>query len=198
MPVRAKDSFQQQMSVACTAHARLGPASLVLYNASTLYFETDAGDGFPRAGILQGTRAGTANHHRAAHRPVRIPLMVSRARAARPRPRRWYCANGPPEPFTETARRKIVPDALERRVLAVFPDSASLFRKTSSAVSYVHDLPDYNGHVGIRKRCDIYPDARLYQCRQAHRTPTAETDSTPSCPRRAGDGPAIRAPGDSR
>jgi hypothetical protein len=27
-------------------HAGLGPASLVLYDVSTLYFETDAGDGF--------------------------------------------------------------------------------------------------------------------------------------------------------
>jgi hypothetical protein len=30
----------------CAAHARLGPASLVFYDVSTLYFETDQGDGF--------------------------------------------------------------------------------------------------------------------------------------------------------
>jgi DNA repair photolyase len=86
----------------------------------------------------------------------------------------YYRASGLPEPFTETARRKIVPETLERRILAVFADSASLFRKTSCAVSYVHDLPDYNGHVGIRELCDICPRAQLYTCRQAHRIPTAE------------------------
>jgi hypothetical protein len=32
------------VAAACAAHARLGPASLVLYDVSTLYFETDAGD----------------------------------------------------------------------------------------------------------------------------------------------------------
>jgi DNA repair photolyase len=86
----------------------------------------------------------------------------------------YYRANSLPEPFTETARRKIVPETLERRVLAVFADSASLFRKTSCAVSYVHDLPDYNGHVGIRELCDICPRGQLYHCCQAHRIPTAE------------------------
>jgi hypothetical protein len=29
----------------------LGPASLVLYDVSTLYFETDAGDGFREPGF---------------------------------------------------------------------------------------------------------------------------------------------------
>jgi len=43
--VLAKDSWRQQISAACAAHARLGRASLVLYDVSTLYFETDEGDG---------------------------------------------------------------------------------------------------------------------------------------------------------
>jgi hypothetical protein len=50
----------------------------------------------------------------------------------------YYQANGLPEPYGETARRKIVPETLERRVLNAFSDSASLFRKTSCAVSYAH------------------------------------------------------------
>jgi hypothetical protein len=33
------------------ARARLGPASLVLYDVSTLYFETDTGDGFREPGF---------------------------------------------------------------------------------------------------------------------------------------------------
>lgn len=49
-----------------------------------------------------------------------------------------------------------------------------MFRKTSCAVSYVHDLPDYNGHVGIRELCDICPLTQLGLCRQAHQVPTAE------------------------
>ncbi len=35
---------------------RLGPASLVLYDVSTLYFETDAGDGFRESGFCKERR----------------------------------------------------------------------------------------------------------------------------------------------
>jgi hypothetical protein len=41
----ARNSWRHKLSAACAAHARLGPASLVLYDVSTLYFETDTGDG---------------------------------------------------------------------------------------------------------------------------------------------------------
>ena len=44
------------MSAACAAHAGLGPASLVLYDVSTLYFETDAGDGFREPGFSKERR----------------------------------------------------------------------------------------------------------------------------------------------
>jgi hypothetical protein len=74
----------------------------------------------------------------------------------------------------EAYRRKIVPETLEQRILAAFTDSASLFRKTSCAVSYAHGLPDYNGHVGIRELCDICPVRQLALCGQAHRVPTAK------------------------
>ncbi|HXZ72369.1 MAG TPA: hypothetical protein VEH31_16075 [Streptosporangiaceae bacterium] len=67
----------------------------------------------------------------------------------------YYRANGLPGPYSQTARRKIVPETLERRVLTAFAESASLFRKTSCAVSYAHGLPDYNGHYGISELCDI-------------------------------------------
>lgn len=85
----------------------------------------------------------------------------------------YYKANGLPEPYDETARRKIVPETLERRVLATFADSNSLFRKTSCAVSYAHGLPDYNGHYGIRELCDICPLGQLDRCKQAHHMPSA-------------------------
>jgi transposase len=38
------------------AHAGLGPASLVLFDVSTLYFETDAGDGFREPGFSKERR----------------------------------------------------------------------------------------------------------------------------------------------
>ncbi len=85
----------------------------------------------------------------------------------------YYKANGLPEPYDETARRKIVPETLERRVLSAFRDSTSLFRKTSCAVSYAHGVPDYNGHYGIRELCDICPMSQLDLCAQAHRIPNA-------------------------
>jgi Transposase DDE domain len=52
----AKEAWRQKLSAACAAHARLGPASLVLYDVSTLYFETDAGDGFRESGFSKERR----------------------------------------------------------------------------------------------------------------------------------------------
>jgi hypothetical protein len=86
----------------------------------------------------------------------------------------YYRANGLPEPYDSTARRKIVPETLEQRVLAAITGSGSLFRKTSCAVSYAHGLPDYNGHYGVRELCDICPAAQLSLCRSAHRVPSAD------------------------
>jgi DNA repair photolyase len=86
----------------------------------------------------------------------------------------YYKANGLPEPYESTARRKIVPQTLERRVLAAFDVAAPLFRKTSCAVAYAHGLPDYNGHYGIRELCDICPLSQLELCAGAHRVPSAE------------------------
>lgn len=87
----------------------------------------------------------------------------------------YYKANGIPEPYEGTARRKIVPEALDSRVVDAFAarpvGAAPLFRKTSCAVSYVHGLPDYNGHYGIRELCDICPMAQLKLCANAHQVP---------------------------
>jgi hypothetical protein len=56
LPAYAKASWRDKLSAACAAHARLGPASLVLYDVSTLYFETDAGDGFREPGFSKERR----------------------------------------------------------------------------------------------------------------------------------------------
>jgi hypothetical protein len=56
LPVFAAEWFRQGLAAACAAHARLGPASLVLFDVSTLYFETDAGDGFREPGFSKERR----------------------------------------------------------------------------------------------------------------------------------------------
>jgi hypothetical protein len=56
LPAYAEQEWRQRLSVACAAHARLGPASLVLYDVSTLYFETDQGDGFREPGFSKERR----------------------------------------------------------------------------------------------------------------------------------------------
>ncbi|WP_041788082.1 IS1634 family transposase [Mycolicibacterium gilvum] len=56
LPMFAKPIVRQSLSKACAAHAGLGPASLVLYDVSTLYFETDAGDGFREPGFSKERR----------------------------------------------------------------------------------------------------------------------------------------------
>jgi hypothetical protein len=51
LPVIAKPAVRQALSAACARHAGLEPASLVLFDLSTLYFETDTGDGFREPGF---------------------------------------------------------------------------------------------------------------------------------------------------
>ncbi len=52
----AKQAWRDGLAAACAAHAGLGSASLVLYDVSTLYFETDAGDGFREPGFSKERR----------------------------------------------------------------------------------------------------------------------------------------------
>jgi hypothetical protein len=56
LPEYAQQAWRQRLSAACAAHAGLGPASLVLYDVSTLYFETDRGDGFREPGFSKERR----------------------------------------------------------------------------------------------------------------------------------------------
>ena len=56
LPANAEQEWRQRLSEACAAPARLGPASLVLYDVSTLYFETDQGDGFREPGFSKARR----------------------------------------------------------------------------------------------------------------------------------------------
>ena len=56
LPQYAKPLWRKGISAVCAAHAALGPASLVLYDVSTLYFETDQGDGFREPGFSKERR----------------------------------------------------------------------------------------------------------------------------------------------
>ena len=56
LPAFAQTSFRKKLAAACARQAGLGPASLVLYDVSTLYFETDQGDGFREPGFSKERR----------------------------------------------------------------------------------------------------------------------------------------------
>jgi hypothetical protein len=75
--VYAKDSWRERLSAACVARAGLGPASLVLYDVSTLYFETDAGDGFREPGFSKERRLEPQITIGLLTDQAGFPLMVS-------------------------------------------------------------------------------------------------------------------------
>ena len=56
LPRYAKPQWRQRLSKECAQRAGLGPASLVLYDVSTLYFETDKADGFREPGFSKERR----------------------------------------------------------------------------------------------------------------------------------------------
>lgn len=56
LPTYATEAWRDRLARACATHAAVGPASLVLYDVTTLYFETDAGDGFREPGYSKERR----------------------------------------------------------------------------------------------------------------------------------------------
>ncbi|MFD0416867.1 radical SAM protein [Streptomyces sp. NPDC127108] len=107
-------------------------------------------------------RARELSHH--AHATVFTGLFFREEIAA------YYEAHGLPMPYEETARRKILPEAAEQRILDAFEQDGSwgaLFRKTSCGVAYAHGEADYNGHYGIRELCDICPPEQIAKCQAA-------------------------------
>jgi DNA repair photolyase len=72
-------------------------------------------------------------------------------------------------------RRKVMPAELDTKVVAAWRASGistPLFRKTSCGVSFTHQVPDYNGHWGVRELCDICPNAQRELCADDHQQPT--------------------------
>lgn len=88
--------------------------------------------------------------------------------------RKFFTDRGIPEPYSESARRKVMPEGVEKRIIEKFRDRGlpgRLFRKTSCAVAFAHQMSDYNGHYGIRELCDICPPDQFARCRDAWRPP---------------------------
>lgn len=56
LPGYAKPEFRAGLSGACAARADLGPSALLLYDVTTLWFETDTGDGFREPGFSKERR----------------------------------------------------------------------------------------------------------------------------------------------
>ena len=77
LPAYAEETFRQRLSAACAAHARLGRASLVLYDVSTLYFETDKADGFREPGFSKERRLEPQITIGLLADQAGFPLMVS-------------------------------------------------------------------------------------------------------------------------
>jgi hypothetical protein len=77
LPQYAKQPWRQRLSAACAGHAGLGPASLVLYDVSTLYFETDAADGFREPGFSKERRLDPQITIGLLTDQAGFPLMVS-------------------------------------------------------------------------------------------------------------------------
>lgn len=51
LPRYATDEFRDAVTSVCADTAGIGPASLVLYDVTTLYWESDEGDGFFRTRV---------------------------------------------------------------------------------------------------------------------------------------------------
>lgn len=54
--VYCAEGWREQIAAACARHANLAPATLVLYDVTTLYFETHEGDGFRESGFSKERR----------------------------------------------------------------------------------------------------------------------------------------------
>ncbi|MGW6308749.1 radical SAM protein [Streptomyces niveus] len=120
--------------------------------------------------IVPGLNDSTADIERArelsrhAHATVFTGLFFREEIAS------YYKAHGLPMPYDETARRKIMPEVAEQRILDTFQQDGTwgaLFRKTSCGVAYAHGEADYNGHFGVRELCDICPEDQIARCRAA-------------------------------
>jgi hypothetical protein len=87
--------------------------------------------------------------------------------------RNYFRDAGVPDLYDAVARRKILPQETERRILAHF-EGFPIFRKTSCGVAFAHGVADFNGHWGIREICEICPGAQREICGHHHRKPALD------------------------
>jgi len=80
LPSYAEESWRHRLAAACATHAALGPKSLVLYDVSTLYFETDKAETKP---MLPTITSFMAAHQFGDVTVVADAGMVSEANATR-------------------------------------------------------------------------------------------------------------------
>jgi hypothetical protein len=77
LPVFTTGPWRAGLAAACARHAGLGPASLVLCDVSTLYLETDTGDGFREPGFSKKRRLEPQIAIGLLTDSAGFPLMVS-------------------------------------------------------------------------------------------------------------------------
>jgi len=73
LPSYATEDFTRDLSRLLAGYARIGRASLVLFDAYDPVLRDRQGRRLSRAGLLQGKTPGAADHGRAAHRRDRVP-----------------------------------------------------------------------------------------------------------------------------
>lgn len=132
--------------------------------------------------IVPGLNDSDADIERALELSVHAHATVFTGLFFRDEIAAYYASHDIPLPYDETARRKIMPEISERRILERFHRSTdseapygAFFRKTSCAVTYAHGEADYNGHYGIRELCDICPMSQLAVCKAAWVKPDLAT-----------------------
>lgn len=123
--------------------------------------------------IVPGLNDSDAHLERARELSVHAHATVFTGLFFRKEIASYYEAHGLPIPYDDTARRKIMPEVAEQRILDHFhqPENAgapwgALFRKTSCGVAYAHGEADYNGHYGIQELCNICPQDQLRLCQK--------------------------------
>jgi Transposase DDE domain len=76
LPGYAKPEWRNRLSAACAAAAQIGPSALVLYDVTTLWFDTDTGDGFREPGFSKERRLDPQTTVGLLTDATGMPLMI--------------------------------------------------------------------------------------------------------------------------
>jgi DNA repair photolyase len=125
--------------------------------------------------IVEGWNDSEETFDKVLHAATLTDALVFTGLFFRKEQEEFFRRTGIEPPYASPHRRKILPVQIEKRVLDAYTKSkisTPIFRKTSCAVSYVHEVHDYNGHYGIPEICDICPSAQVERCKRSHKQPT--------------------------